>query len=129
MAGFAIFDEASAEISMIAETVQQQYVESSPQIIHIYRLNGLYFPGSYILTKIYNSLNESFLTAEEELGTIDGAKIVSTASPNIINKNIHNTAERWADTYEKAKSMTSIEVTFLSRLLDILNRIVGTFNI
>ena len=129
MAGFAVFDEASAEISMIAETVQQQYIESSPQIIHIYRLNGLYFPGSYILTKIYNSLNESFLTAEEELGTIDGAKIVSTASPNIINQNIHNTADRWADTYEKAKSMTSIEVTFLSRLLDILNNLAGAFNL
>lgn len=58
--------------------------------MHLYRLNGLYFPGSFILQKIYDHLAESMQNITNEVleNRKDGAKIRATASPSIINHKI-----------------------------------------
>ena len=130
MAGFAVFDEGSAEIQLIAHQAEDYYQKSSsPKLIHLYKLNGMYFPGSYILQKIYNNLTgavNSMIGLSKEVNN-DGAKIRATATEAIINHNIHDLHERWANTYAIASSSqyTSIEVTFLSGLLNIVNQLIN----
>ena len=130
MAGFAVFDEGSDEVQMIAAEAESYYSKtSSPKLLHLYRLNGMYFPGSYILQKIYNNLKgvvTSMIGLEKEVNT-DGAKIRATATEAIINHNIHDLHERWANTYAIASSSqyTSIEVTFLSGLLNIVDQLIN----
>lgn len=131
LAGFAIFDEGSLEIEMIAQNTVND-IPPTPQIMHLYKLNGLYFPGSYILQRIYDKL---ITTINTELNTSsnnpinDGVHIRATANETLINHNITNVSARWADVYSKAQnnSVTSIEVTFLSNLFDIINQLSGAF--
>ena len=53
LAAFALFDEGGAEaeiISGVAEKTRGGY--SSPNILHLYAVNSMYVPGSYVLTKV-----------------------------------------------------------------------------
>lgn len=99
--------------------------------MHLYRLNGLYFPGSYILQRIYDRL-ESTISTELNKTAInsisDGVHIRATANETLINPNITNVSDSWADVYKKAQdsSITSIEVTFLSDLFNIVDQLFDT---
>jgi hypothetical protein len=54
LAGFAVFDEGSAELELIASKAPQDIIElGSPQLMHLYKLDGLYYPGSFVLERIY----------------------------------------------------------------------------
>ena len=57
LAAFALFDEGGAEaeiISGVAEKTRKGY--SSPNILHIYAVDSIYVPGSYVLTKTVEEL-------------------------------------------------------------------------
>ena len=130
LAGFAVFDEGSAEIAIIAQTAVDEF-QNPPKILHLYRLDGLYYPGSFILQRIYNKL-EKIVEPYESINN-DGAHIRAVASESIIQqytKKISNLQNRWTSTYEKASTSeyTSIEITFLSGLLDISKQL-GHFTI
>ncbi len=49
----------------------------------------------------------------------DGVHIRANATESLIPKNEHNLSIRWRKTYESAKKVTSIDITFLSGLLNI----------
>ena len=123
--GFAIFDEGSAEISLLTNQAKEEYQQSSPKLLHLYRLNGLYFPGSFILSRIREGLETNLNEAMGEMTSSDGAKINASASPEIIQRT-GTLSDQWKATYKTASSpqYTSIEVTFLSGLLNIINNLL-----
>ena len=128
---FAMFDEGSAEVEMIANSMTNNYVATSPKIMHIYKLNGLYFPGSYILQRVFDHLQKNLEQWNNETNN-DGVHIYARASEALIGShNIDSGAERWARVYEAAldSNVTSIEVTFLSNLMDIINQLTNLNNI
>lgn len=130
MAGFAVFDEGSAEIEMIANKTKQEYITYSPQIMHLYKLNGIYFPGSYVLSRIYDNLEREAVEATSEIVNNDGAIISASASEELIGS--HKTddgADRWARVYKEAKSVTSINVAFISGLFNIVGQLENAFNL
>jgi len=49
IAAFALFDEGGAEIELLQDQINDKVDKTSPKILHLYRLNSIYFPGSYIL--------------------------------------------------------------------------------
>lgn len=124
LAGFAVFDEGSAELSLIAKTASEFYLENSPKLLHIYKLNGLYYPGSYILSRIYDNLTKAISQTQSEVVNNDGAHIRANATESLIPKNEHNLSIRWRKTYESAKKVTSIDITFLSGLLNIADQLL-----
>lgn len=131
MAGFAVFDEGSAEIEMIVNTTQNIYIDYSPQIMHLYKLNGLYFPGSYILQRIYDNLQNCINDLVSETTNNDGAVIRATASEKLIGSHSQDEGTaRWARVYEAAQSnsITSINVAFLSGLLNIVDQLFAAFS-
>lgn len=126
MAGFAVFDEGAAEIETIINDTQNLYIDYSPQIMHLYKLNGLYFPGSYILQRIHDNLQNYINNITSETINNDGAIIRATASEKLIGShNQDNGVERWRRVYEAAQenTITSINVAFLSGLLNIVNQL------
>lgn len=130
MAGFAVFDEGSAEIEIIANKTKRDYLNYSPQIMHLYKLNGMYFPGSYVLSRIYDNLEKEAVEATSEIVNNDGAVISASASEELIGS--HKTDEglaRWIRVYEGAKDVTSISVAFISGLFNIVQQLQDAFNL
>jgi len=133
LGSFAIFDEGGAEIGQIANTWKAHIQISSrsktfvtAKIIHIYELNGIYFPGSYILQRVYDRLTKVMSTVEGKADSNkDGVRIRATANPGLINKDIKDLQKRWEDVYTKATNpnITSIHVTFLAGLADIITEL------
>lgn len=130
MAGFAVFDEGSAEIELLANKSTSEYGDYSPQIMHLYKLNGLYFPGSYILQRIYDNLVKTIANSESNIMNNDGAVIQATASESLIgsHKTDHGRT-RWRRVFHAAQdsSVTTIHVAFMSNLLNIVNQLMGAF--
>ena len=130
LAGFAIFDEGSAEVQMIANSMTNNYVSTSPRLMHLYKLNGLYFPGSFILQRIYDNLQNTAQDLQSQEKNTDGVQILATASEALIRSHKISGAQRWADVYQRAssKDITSINVTFLSNLVNIVGQLLDSFN-
>ena len=126
MAGFAVFDEGSAELEMIAQRIKDEFNENQPKLLHIYKLNGMYFPGSYILSRIYDNLTGVATQMQAETVNNDGVHITATATEALIPKNIHDPAARWAATYNAALGCTSIDVSFLSGLFNVVNQLLAS---
>ena len=130
MAGFAVFDEGAAEIEMLVDTTQNIYIDYSPQIMHLYKLNGLYFPGSYILQRIYDNLQNYINNMTSTAINNDGAVIRATASEKLIGSHKQDEGPaRWERVYQAAqdRSVTSIEVAFLSGLFNIIEQLYDNF--
>jgi len=129
LAAFAVFDEGSAEVEMIANSMVNGYVSTSPQIMHLYKLNGLYYPGSFVLQRIYDNLLENSADISAASQNSDGVQIRATASEALIGE--EKGEARWTQVWEKANSsdVTSINVTFLSNLVDIMNQLEAAFNV
>ena len=131
MAGFAVFDEGSAEIEMLSNQARETYItEFSPQVMHLYKLNGMYFPGSYILQRIYDNLQKTAIEVESEITNNDGAVISASASEALIGSHKQDDgAARWARVFSAAQGVTSVSVAFMSGLLNIVDQLIGAFNL
>ena len=130
MAGFALFDEGSAEVEIIAtaEKTENFYSKHSPKIMHLYKLNGLYYPGSYILTRIREHLTNITNQVTSEMLNNDGAIIDARGDEKLIDSyRGKDTATTWKNVYNAALDRTKIRVAFLSGLLDVVNKL-GNFN-
>lgn len=130
LAGFAVFDEASAEIEILNSSLidRNGLLQSNPRLMHLYKLNGLYFPGSYILSRMYENLEKADAVLDEKQQEInnDGAKIYATGSLYTIRgKKTDSIEERFRLTYEAAskKDTTFITVAFLSGLINLVNQL------
>ena len=85
MAGFAVFDEGSAELELLTNSMLGgMFKNNSPQIMHLYKLNGIYFPGSYILQRIYDNLKTYMGEASSKILNNDGVSIRATASEELV---------------------------------------------
>lgn len=130
LAGFAVFDEASAEIEILNSSLidRNGLLQSNPRLMHLYKLNGLYFPGSYILSRMYENLEKADAVLDEKQQEInnDGVKIYATGSLYTIRgKKTDSIEERFRLTYEAAskKDTTFITVAFLSGLINLVNQL------
>lgn len=121
LAGFAVFDEGSAELAIISKTASDFLLENSPKLLHLYKLNGLYFPGSYILSRIYENLSKTINQIQTECVNNDGVHIRANATESLIPKKEHDLATRWSTTYNKAKEVTFVDISFLSGLFNIVD--------
>lgn len=130
VAAFALFDEGGAEIEILQKTIKRQ--TSSPKILHMYRLDGLYYPGSYILKET--------LAGVMELGkvmtiTTHGAriKIVNPTNLNIVPNNPWNPGQPvdeypWETVSTYALQHTQLQITFMAGMLQVLTNLQKRMN-
>lgn len=129
-----LFDDAGQQAEYIKTQAKQRYDVASTNFLHLYYLNGTYFPASFILQLTYNAL----VSAEAQLeGTANinskgsRANIINNVSEkdmagaqNLKTKRIYVTNPyEWEKTFEENKGKVNIQLTFLAGLLDILDQL------
>ena len=135
MAAFALFDEGSAELQIIKEldNPDSLIINSSPNILHLYVVNGMYIPGSYVLEQTCKQLQQCVNLCNMAIGLQNngGASVkiynpmTETGIPNRgkkLNLN-HLNRDPWGVIGARAASSVKIKVMFLGGLLDILNKL------
>lgn len=145
VAALALFDEGSAEGEVI-QTFSKQLKDGvneavnrtgSMKILHLYKGNGIYIPGSYILEQVLKSIQEDVIPNILAIPTTmkRGAGIIiinnvseqSTTIPNrpIFNRTSWN-SNAWTVAGASAEGQVKLQILFLAGLLDIINSINTT---
>lgn len=128
VAAFALFDEGGAEIEILKDKITTEVQKkNSPQILHLYRLNSIYFPGSYILQETLKGVLQlgKFMTINTH-----GARVTIN---NPINYDIIpnrpwklgdpiNTRP-WQQVSQYAQKNVQLQITFLSGMIQILKNL------
>lgn len=134
LATLTLFDEAAFEQSIITQMKDASKRNASMSIFHLYRLNGLYYPGSFVLKQARDSLAIYINQIIETVTTVrhGGIGIIGGGlTPNDLpNKGllIPEDYNPWETVSGKAQENASIKVLFLAGLLDTLNAIQEKMN-
>ena len=141
IAAFALFDEGGAEGKLITNYMKdmERFKNSqvNPNILHLYRVNGIYVPGSYVLRQVYNALTGTVMPLIDSIDNTMRAgatvEIINGVSENMIpNRPIAHTSHpktsAWKIVGRQAEKSSSIQILFLAGLFDIANSINNTLN-
>lgn len=114
--GFFMFNDAALMIEDAATFMKNQYTAGA-QDLHLYQLNGLIVPSSYMLQKTYESLLPLVNDINTKLDTSKGTRaILHTYNGGPISND-------WAATTQAAETGTKLEMKFLAGFLDLLKSI------
>lgn len=134
MAAFMLFDEGGAEAQIIADMqsqISEGLADTNTAILHLYRVNGIYVCGSYVLQEVYNQMNQCWQMASLALKpNYQGAsiRIVNKISEADIPKKKDKNTDPWGTVGNTALSKVSIDIFFLAGLLDIAEGIETALN-
>lgn len=127
IAAFALFDEGGAEIKLLQDQINDKVDKTSPKILHLYRLNSIYFPGSYIL--------QQTLKGVLELGKVmtintHGARIAinNPVDYSIIPNRPWSMGQKidtepWQKVSKYAQDNVQLQITFLAGMIQILTNL------
>ena len=137
VAALALFDEGGAEAKIVSAILKQTQdsvakIATTPDILHLYRTNTLYVPGSYVLQQILLHLENDVITNIQNIPTVikrgAGVTIINKASESMVeNRPIKSTENPkksvWTITGQKVADSIDIQILFLAGLLDIVKGI------
>lgn len=120
-AGFLMFNDASLMIQDAQEYLQEQVIDySSVDDIHLYDLNGVFVPSSYLLQQTWETLSNIYTSLETEAASGMGMRVsIHTYKGEPINND-------WQATYNAAKSATKMEIRFMAGFSNLLDSISST---
>lgn len=134
LAMFALFDEGGAELEILNHSINDSLANiSATGIMHLYFVNGTYYPGSFVLQQALDNINLIF---EEIKGEVEnksnvtrGVKITNTVSFKDIPNNPHPTGafdeHPWESVSKTAIGKTNIKVVFLAGLLSVIDGLMN----
>lgn len=112
--GFLMFNDAELMFEDTANWMANTTI-SGVNDIHLYELNGVTFPSSYLLENTYQALVN--ISTDLAQSNQKGVKAkLTTYNKGPINHN-------WEETSQTATSKTKLEIRFLAGFLDILSQI------
>ena len=137
VAALALFDEGGAEAKIVSAILKQTQdsvakIATTPDILHLYRTNTLYVPGSYVLQQVLLHLENDVITNIQSIPTVikrgAGVTIINKASESMVeNRPIQSTENPkksvWTITGQKVADSIDIQILFLAGLLDIVKGI------
>ncbi len=120
MIGFLMFNDAQL---MFEDAIKQiGYNDTGANDIHLYTINGIYMPNSFILQQTYNTLIKASADIKSNLkGGIKATLYTYNNGP--INSDGHLETSDWEATSEAAMGATKLDMHFLAGILDILSNI------
>lgn len=137
IAAFALFDEGAAEATII-RALQHNHTMNESNILHLYSVNGVYIPGSYVLTKVLKELEacaENSYRAYESVKRGASITIINPMNENMIpnrGKDIDVTnppnKNPWGTVSNAAKKNVKLQILFLAGLFDIVRDINDTLS-
>ena len=115
--GFLMFNDAELMFEDVSQWIKSQTI-SSVNDIHLYELNGVTIPSSYLLENTYQSLIKigNDINSKVKTNTTGVKAALSTYNKGPINND-------WETTATTAYNQTHLEIHFLAGFLDILNQI------
>ena len=125
---FALFDEGGAELQILEKMLHFTPVRNS-KIMHLYVMNGLYYPGSFVLQQAYTNI-QYILNEVEDLANDNtfrnGVKLTSNVNFDMLpNKGGLTNTNPWGTVSEAAIQATSLHVTFLAGLLSVIDGVMN----
>lgn len=139
MAAFALFDEGGAEadiINGIMKNLKRGY--TTPNILHLYAVNSIYVPGSYVLSKVLEELKacaeNAYAAYESQRKGATIAIINPMTDANVPNRgsniDTNNPPNRdpWGTVADEAAHKVKLKILFLAGLLDIAHDIEKTLS-
>lgn len=133
MAAFALFDEGAAE-AQIVNMKDLARPKTVPKILHLYKVNGIYVPGSFVLQETYKELAacvDQMNFAVESTHRGAGVTIVNRMNyHDLPNQGATwktlQTQTPWEDVSHLAEKKVEIKILFLAKLMDIMKGINET---
>ena len=135
-----MFDDAGQQAMYLNEQIKERYNLSQyngAKFLHLYYLNGTYYPSSFILQLTYNGLlkaymelNREYLKGTEAFNTVSNGSRASIINPvsesNEVGTHVNNDIvttkqEQWTATFAANSKSVKIQVTFLAGVLDIID--------
>ena len=112
--GFLMFNDAELMFEDVAKWTSEVAI-SGVNDIHLYELNGVTFPSSYLLENTYQALTN--ISTDLAQSNQQGVKAkLTTYNGGPINHD-------WEETSKVATAKTKLEIRFLAGFLDILDQI------
>lgn len=139
-AAFALFDEGGQENMIISDTYKSFFEGanngSSIQILHLYRVNSTYVPGSQVLLRTINTLETEVIPQINNIPQVmnrgAGIMIINNANPSAIpNRPISQAPKNkqpWTTVGKQAEDNIQLKILFLAGLMDIVNKINSELN-
>lgn len=121
MIGYLMFNDGQMLVEDAAN--QRGYIANGSNDIHLYMINSIYLPNSYILQKTYEALTQVASDIESKNNGIKARLHVYTGEPIDYTRNL--TLEEWDASYDVAYNATYLDMHFLAGFLDILNNIAA----
>ena len=138
LAVFSLFNEGGAELTLLRQQLQAQELITTNNIMHLYRLNGIYYPGSFVLTKVVENV-KAIIDTISQSAIVSANKNVMIYNPATYNmipnrgkaaRKGHKAKERsietekpWEKVGEILSKQVKIKVLFLAGLLDIVKEL------
>ena len=120
--GFLMFNDASLMIKDAQSFIQSGLSADTSQDLHLYDLNGVFVPSSYLLQKTWEELSKTYTEINTMAKNRQGTKaVLHTYDGNYLTGD-------WPGTYELAASKTKLEMHFLAGFADLLDAISASLN-
>lgn len=121
MIGYLMFNDAALMVEDVRNNIE--YIKGGINDIHLYNINGVYIPNSFILQQTFNSLTK----VKQDLTSVNNpgirAKITTYNGGPINQENKNLEISDWQATSNAALDITKIEIHFLAGFFDILEKI------
>lgn len=141
-AALMMFDDGFSNTKKIYDRMKELLHDNAPTQIHLYYLNNVYIPASYVLQNIYENLTQLMAQLEQDYEDISNQRYTSqqVKSEIIIINNVSeaayqpayedepSTPKRWSIASHKAQEEVKIEFLFMAGLLDIFEQLPNAFN-
>lgn len=130
-ASMLMFNDAYLIADDVRNFMHKNYTNTTVKDIHLYVLNNVYIPNSYILKETYDALSKTFLKLESEIsGGNHGINLTLTTYNTGYNKtfsleelDLAQSGNAWEKESETALKTTKLTMTFMAGFLDILRQI------
>ena len=123
---------------MLKKAIDEHRNSEANNIMHLYRLNGIYYPGSFVLTKVVENV-KAIIDTISQSAIVSANKNVMIYNPATYNmipnrgkaaRKGHKAKERsietekpWDKVGEILSKQVKIKVLFLAGLLDIVKEL------
>ncbi len=124
-AGLLMFDDAV----VMAQNAQRSMMADNSQVksVHLYNINGVYVPASYVLQSLYQALTEA--SSMIESGIKVSINDVGSEAKRIEKTSSSPYSKRWDEVSNMVQNETKVNITFLSAFLQLIEQINNTYGV
>ena len=127
-AGLLMFDDLEEMVQSYVSQIEDNIASTTINTIHVYNINGIYFPVSVILNNLVEQCEECM--QDSSLLDLNNNKTATAhlIYPKRINKPKTSELEDWEALADKVINKTSIQIRFFKGFNDYITKLFTNFN-